>query len=243
MNLPYEDRKSFMVSTAHRPENNMRESVRFSMMSQRQDPNRGNFLNPNRKRLGSGTRDDYERQMQLSKRGGNGTKSVRGEQMSIMSEPRGAVRGLKGLSPTRDEPNRKQPSRHISNQIVGEQPGSRLNIPPLNIAIGVLDDISSRGSNRNSMRKGEESKDSGTAQANPPKAKAKTMVTFQEPSDDLAPSRSQPQDQSNEDNSKETGSELKDEGKFKNELNPESKPQNEPETKPDSKPDETSNEA
>jgi sodium/hydrogen exchanger 8 len=120
VNLPYEDRKSFMVSTNHyNGDNKMRESVRLSMMSQRNDPNRSQFLNPNRKRVGSNTREDYERQMQMSKRESKPyTKSMRGEQMSVMSEPRGAPRGLRGFSPKNDDrdSNPKKPTRkHESN--------------------------------------------------------------------------------------------------------------------------------
>ena len=123
VNLPYEDRKS----------------VRLSVMSHKEEPGRASYLHPNRNRVSVNRREDYERQMQLSTYGKSFRKSVRREQMSVMSEPRGGPRGLARFNATKDDLERE------------EQPNNnRLNVPPMNIKIGTLDEISSKGSQRGS---------------------------------------------------------------------------------------------
>lgn len=218
VNLPYEDRKS----------------VRLSVMSNREDPNKKDYLNPNRKRAAANIREEYERQMQLSVRrtgGGAYTKSMRGEQLSVMSMPRefqsrGKLNKAKERSLSNDKPNKREE----------EDTGNRrLNIPPMNINIGGLDEISSKGSQggskneQASQQPDDEPKESAQITKEENKAVSKKdsfkksglKVTFDDPKAEKSESNDNPEDQSKEDNSKETGSELKPQ----NNLNPDSKPE------------------
>lgn len=195
-NLPYEDRKS----------------VRLSVMSNRNEPGKNSFLNPNRKRVGNNTREEYERQMQLSKRGERPFGlSVRKEQMSIMSEPRGRPSGMKKIS------------GFNINPVATEDTSKRLNVPPININIGGLDDISSKGSQAESKieKKNEENKQDKADQISKDTknntgtellpAKPVQKVQFKEPErpQEINKSEEKVADQSKEESSKETGEKLK----------------------------------
>lgn len=158
VNLPYEDRLS----------------VRLSMMSDRRNP-RGDqgksaFLNPNKQRM-SVRRDPYDQRNNLSRMGGDKSyyRSTRGEQMSIMSEPRrGMPRGLRGLGDS-DTLNRNL----------------RLNVPPVNINVARLDDISSKGSQAESKSYKERPKDDRQS-ANLPEVEEdqSKLQSFKQPNED-----------------------------------------------------------
>jgi hypothetical protein len=127
VNLPYQDRKS----------------VRLSMMSEKKstrgdphgNPFRASYLHPQRNR-GNSKIDVFELRGNMSRRmdpNQSYFKSTRKEQMSIMSEPRtGMPRGIRGIEPMSDK-----------------RVGHRLS-PGMDIKIGNLEDISSKGSNMES---------------------------------------------------------------------------------------------
>jgi hypothetical protein len=123
VNLPYEDRKS----------------IRLSMMSDarhaKNDQGKSSYLHPNMKRQ-SMRRDPSANMSRRMDEQRSYFKSTRKEQMSVMSEPRmGAPKGLKTANNelSFDNANRLYAPNQNQNQ-------------HLNIKIGNLEDISSKGS-------------------------------------------------------------------------------------------------
>ena len=215
VNLPYEDRKS----------------VRLSVMSHKEDMENTSYLHPNRNRASVNKREEYERQMQLSTLGKSNRKSVRREQLSVMSESRGGPRGLSRFNTVKDDLEREEQSQSNRSNV---PQNNRSNLPPMNINIGNLGEVSFKGSQCGS--KFEQSSNNEYSNASEEDKKAETIKIEEEKShtnnnekgndrsklkvtSEETEGRDVTEDQSKEDNIKETGSKVKTiskEGELKN---------------------------